>query len=283
MSNELFWQQSLDGVPYNNNEDDMPTFEDFSNENGITFWWATTLMRLLGYQDLKSFEPAINRATKACIALSIPHYDNIMSEKRIDDNGNSYQDFKLTRFACYLITVNADVKKPQVAAAQVYFIEQARRLELYLQNQDQLDRIIIRDEVKEGNKSLASVAKDAGVVSYGLFQDAGYLGMYNMRSGELAVRRRVDKSDLFEYMGRAELAANLFRITQTEERIKNFGIKGQQNLENTHNAVGKEVRKVVISNTGKAPEQLPIEAKITDGKKKLKEQYKLMTGKKPKK
>lgn len=229
------------------------TFEDFKNENGITFWWATTFMRFLGYQNLKSFQKAIDRATKTCITLGISHYENFMPQQRTDANGDIYQDIKLTRFACYLTAMNADNKKPEVAQAQLYFIEQTRRFEVYIQDQQEIERLTIRDELREGHKSLFAAAKKGGVENYANFQDAGYLGMYNMRAGQLAQKRNIDPKQLLEYMSRTELAANLFRITQTEERIKNFGINGQNNLEHTHRKVGAEVRQIVQQNTGKKP------------------------------
>ena len=250
-------------------------FEDFKNENGVSFWWASDFMKMLGYKDLKSFGRAIERATKACITLQIPHYENFISIQR-EINGESVQDFKLTRFACYLTAMNADVKKQEVAAAQVYFVEQTRKFELFIENPEQVERVLIRDEIKEGNKSLTSVAKRAGVTDYAKFANAGYLGLYNMMNVELAKKRKIDAKDLWEHMGRTELAANLFRITQTEERIKAHDIKGQRNLEQTHFDVGKEVRNIIQRNTGKSPEQLAVERKLPDVQRELKKGYKNM-------
>ena len=251
------------------------SFEDFKNENGITYWWASDLMMMLGYKDMKSFEKAIERATKACISLNIPHYDNIKAETRTINNQDTH-DFKLTRFACYLTVMNADPKKQEVAAAQVYFVEQTRKFELHLNNQNDLERIQIREELKEGNKSLSGTATKAGLTDYVKFHNAGFMGLYNMKNWDLAKKRKIDKKDLYEYMGRAELAANLFRITQTEEKIKNRNITGQVNLEQTHYVVGKEVREMMRKNTGKSPEQLPIEKKIPEVQKELKQGYKNM-------
>jgi DNA-damage-inducible protein D len=282
---ENIWQDSLSSLEEkseNNMEanltvpDNTPTFEDFKKENGIAFWWATDLMRMLGYESMTSFEKAIQRATKACMNLEIPHYANFMAEVRIDDKGNTFQDFKLTRFACYLTAMNADTKKKQVAEAQLYFVEQTRRMEMLIENHEEFERILSREEIKEGNKSLSSIAHHAGVEDYAKFQNAGYMGMYNMINVELARKRKIEAKELYEYMGRAELAANLFRITQTEERIKNFGIKGQANLEQTHFKVGQEVRKIVKENTGKNPENLPKENKIKEVQKELKKGYKKM-------
>ena len=253
-----------------------PTFEDFKNENGLTYWWATDLMKMLGYPHMKSFQKVLDRATKAFVSLNIPHYENILATQR-DIDGKETQDFKLTRFACYMVVMNGDPKKVEVARAQSYFAQQTRKFELYIQDNTQIDRLLIREELTEGNKSLASTAKQAGVQNFANFQNAGYVGMYNMKSWQLEKRRGVKKGKLMDNMGRTELAANLFRITQTEERIKNKNIKGQSNLEQTHFQVGKEVRKIVIENVGKLPENLPQEKQLPEVRKKLKQGYKQMT------
>lgn len=251
------------------------TFEDFKNENGMTYWWASDLMTMLGYKDMKSFQKVLDRATKAFVSLNIPHYENIISHQREID-GHSCQDFKLSRFACYIAVMNGDPKKVEVAQAQSYFAQQTRKFELYTQNNNEIDRMLIREELADGNKSLASVAKQSGVIDFAKFQNAGYVGMYNMESWKLENLRKVKKGTLMDHMGRTELAANLFRVTQTEERIKNKDIKGQRNLEQTHFDVGKEVRNIIIKNVGKTPERLPLEKKIGDVKKELKQGHKNM-------
>ena len=245
------------------------TFEDFKNENGITFWWASELMLMLGYSEIKSFRKVIDRATKAFISLGINHYDNIIPcGKNVNDELLS--DFKLSRFACYIVSMNADPKKEEVARVQAYFAEQTRKFEVYVQGSDDMERILFREEIKEGNKSLATAATAAKVEDFAKFNNAGYLGMYNMQNWQLANKRGIDKSKILETMGRTELAANLFRITQTEERIKSKNIKGQAALENTHYNVGREVRDIVVRNTGKAPERLEQEREIPNLKKELK-------------
>lgn len=251
------------------------SFEDFKQENGITYWWATDLMKMLGYPNMKSFQKVLDRATKAFVSLNIPHYENILAEQRTID-GNSFQDFKLTRFACYMSVMNGDPKKVEVAQAQSYFAQQTRKFELYIENNQQIDRLLIREELTEGNKSLNSTLKQAKVQDYARFTNAGYLGMYNMENWKLANKRNVKKEKLMDSMGRTELAANLFRVTQTEERIKSKGIKGQNNLEQTHYQVGKEVREIIQKNVGKNPENLSQEKQLPEVKKELKEGYKKM-------
>ena len=251
------------------------SFEDFKNQNGITYWWASEFMLMLGYSEMSSFKKVIDRATKAFISLNIEHLDNIIRVAR-DIDGRSQTDYKLTRFACYLIAMNGDPKKPEVAMIQAYFATQTRQFELYIEKQSDVDRLLIRDEIKEGNKSLNSAALSAGVKDYAKFTNAGYRGMYNMLNVQLARKRGVEKSKLFETMGRTELAANLFRITQTEERIKLKSIRGQEALEGTHFAVGREVRDIIIKNTGRKPEQLPQERQIPEVKKTLKSEFREM-------
>lgn len=251
------------------------SFEDFKQENGIAYWWATDLMKMLGYPNMKSFQKVLDRTTKAFVSLNIPHYDNIIATTR-STGEESFQDFKLTRFACYMSVMNGDPKKPEVAQAQAYFAQQTRKFELYVENHQGIDRLYIRDELTEGNKSLNSALKHAGVQDYAKFTNAGYLGMYNMPSWKLEQKRGVKKGKLMDFMGRTELAANLFRVTQTEERIKNKGIRGQHNLEQTHFQVGKEVRDMVVRNVGKSPENLPQEKQLPDVKKGLKAGYKAM-------
>ena len=259
----------------NSKEDKNLSFEDFKQENGITYWWASDLMKMLGYPNMKSFQKVLDRATKAFVSLNIPHYENIVAVQR-ENEGEFTQDFKLTRFACYMVVMNGDPKKTEVAQAQVYFAQQTRKFELYIENNQEIDRILIREELTEGNKSLNSVVKNAGIKDYARFTNAGYLGMYNMPSWKLEQKRGVKKGKLMDNMGRTELAANLFRVTQTEERIKNKGIKGQVNLEQTHYNVGKEVRDIIQKNVGKSPENLPQEKQLPEVKKNLKDGYKKM-------
>ena len=251
------------------------SFEDFKNENGIVYWWASELMTMLGYQNMKSFQKVLDRATKAFVSLNIPHYENIIAEIRTLD-GETYQDFKLTRFACYIVVMNGDPKKIEVAQAQAYFAQQTRKFELFFENNENIERLLIREELSDGNKSLASIAKHFGVEDYAKFQNAGYIGMYNMESWKLERKRGITKGKLMDSMGRTELAANLFRVTQTEERIKSKKIKGQVALEQTHYQVGKEVRNIVISNVGKEPENLAQEKQLPSIKKELKKGYKKM-------
>ncbi len=249
------------------------SFEDFSHDNGFTYWWATDLCNMLNYANLKSFEKVIERGRRAIEGAGIDPYINIVLENRNVD-GKSIRDFKLSRFACYIIIMNASSSKSEVASAQTYFAQKARELELIHQGKDQIDRIVIRDELSEGQKSLNSVAKGAELFNYAYFQQAGFRGLYNMFNTKLADIRGVKKEKLYDTMGRTELAANLFRITQTEERIKNQNIQGQTNLEDAHFEVGREVRNIVIKNVGIEPENLPQEKRLQEVKKEIKKTQK---------
>lgn len=246
-------------------------FEDFKQENGLTFWWASHLMKMLSYNTMNSFEKVIERATKAIISLNIKHYENIIPF----ENPETHQhDFKLSRFACYIIVMNADSKRKEVAAAQAYFALMTQKFEELIQNTESIDRLVIRDEIKEGNKSLSSVAKQAGLTNYAHFANKGYLGLYNMYNWQLAKKRNIDKNKLLEHMGRTELSANLFRITMTEEKIKKEKITGQIDLENAHYNVGKEVRNLVKKNVGVNPENLAQQKRLLEVKKEIKQNVK---------
>lgn len=243
------------------------SFEDFKNQNGMTFWWASEVCLMLGYRDLKSFEPVLRRTERALLSLGADIHDNIHKHAR----GGAPADYKMTRFACYLAAMNGDPSKPEVAAMQAYFAVQARAFESLRDGREQVERPMTRDEICDGNKSLSAVAKDAGVQDYARFHNAGYIGMYNMMKVTLADRRKVDAKRLFDTMGRTELAANLFRITQTEERIKSRGVKGQSALEETHRAVGAEVRGMVERNTGVPPERLPQDVSLPTVRRAIKD------------
>jgi len=240
------------------------TIEEIRHENGNIYWLASELMQFLGYgDDMKSFSKAIRRATKTLNALNVDIFSHISktvlgSEKGVPD------DYMLTRFGAYLVTMNADPRKPQVAQAQAYFVAMTRQFEMWLEQPDDFARVAIREEIKGEHTTLFGVAKSAGVEDYAKFQNAGYLGMYNMINVQLAKRRGLDKNKLIDHMGKVEMAANLFRITMTEERIKSQNIRGQENLETAHQIVGQGVRKMVQEQTGKNPEDLPVERRLPD-------------------
>jgi DNA-damage-inducible protein D len=181
-------------------------------------------------------------------------------------------DLHLTRYACYLIIQNADPAKEVVAQGQSYFAVQTRKQEILEQEFDQLKseeekRIYLRKEMAEHNKHLADAAKDAGVIQpweYAVFQNHGYMGLYDgMGAKEIHAKKSLKKSqNILDHMGSTELAANLFRATQTEEKLKREKIKGKNNANKTHYEVGKKVRQTIKELGGTMPEDLPTEASI---------------------
>lgn len=243
-------------------------FEDFAHANGDTFWYAREFAAMLGYQSWATFRKGpLEKAYVACLTLQLPLGENF----RECSTEDGQPDFKLTRFACYLVSMNGDSRKPPVAQAQAYFAGLAIVFREYLEGREEVERVLTRGEITERGVALASTAKSHGVVDYALFQNAGYLGMYNMHLGVLRTRKGVpgNRSPL-DFMGSTELAANLFRITQTDEKIRNEAIRGQAALEQTHRFVGKAVRKTMLDIGGTAPEHLPPAPDIKQVHKELK-------------
>ncbi|MCJ8209423.1 hypothetical protein MUY27_06860 [Mucilaginibacter sp. RS28] len=256
------------------------SFEDFSHQNGITYWWASDFMKMMGYPTLQAFTKPINRAMTACLSINIDCHDNFIKAERIVD-GNHITDYKLTRFACYMIAMNGDTKKPEVAAAQVYFAKQAEQINLMLSGANDVERLLTREEIKDGNKSLTSTAKASGVVNYAFFMDAGYRGLYNTGIKKLTAKKGIKPTEnLYDYMGKTELSANLFRIALTEEKLKQLNIFNENHAIQVHNKVGSDIRKMVKENTGLNPEDLPVERRLGDVTKELKRANKQLNNKK---
>lgn len=248
------------------------TFEDYGHENGMKYWWASEFSEMLGYASFSSFMKPITKAMHACMAANIQYFDDFNRERRII-NDVYVDDFKLSRFACYMVAMNSDVKKPQVAKAQVYFADQIEKINVLLEGSNDIERLQTREEIKLGNISLNSAAQQSGVSKdkFGLFHDAGYRGLYNNGIKSVKMKKGIPESaDHFDFMGRTELAANLFRITLTEERLKKNNTYGEQAAMDVHKNVGRQVRQMVIENTGIAPENLKTDRRLSDVKKELK-------------
>jgi DNA-damage-inducible protein D len=256
-------------------QDGRPSFEDFGESNGFRSWSARKLMECLEYENYPAFKKAVNKAMAACGTLNIPIDENFVKSS-ITIDGKEVEDYRLSRFACYLTAMNGDVKKPQVAMAQAYFAAIADSFRQYLEHADNIERLAIRDEVTDREKSLSGVAKSCGVTMYPYFQNAGYRGMYNMNLTDLKNYKRIPdaKRSLLDFMGKDELAANLFRITQTELKLRNEGIKTQGKCENAAYLVGKDVRETMQRISGTTPEDLPLAGDIKHVSKNLKGAHK---------
>lgn len=251
-------------------DDSRANFESYCKKNGITFWYGRDFMKMLGYESFDSFKKAVQKAMTACNALSVNIEETIIPIKREID-GVEVQDYKLSRYGCYLTVMNGDTKKPLVARAQGYFAAIAECIEQHKGHVEGIERVLVREEMKGHEKTLSGVAHSHGVTNYGFFQNAGYRGMYNMDIRQIRTLKGVpaDRSPL-DFMGTQELAANLFRITQTEAKIVNQNVRGQSNLERTAQEVGKKVRATMQELSGSRPEALPAAQDLNEVKKNLK-------------
>ena len=238
------------------------------DENGVEYWEARELMPILGYSKWQNAEEVIARAAKACINSGQDvdnHFTDISKMVKIGlDLVRKVRDWKLDRYACYLIAQNGDSKKQEIALAQTYFAIQTRRQEIFEQMSEADKRLFIRGEVTEENKKLFSTAKRAGVTRFGSFNDAGYRGLYGIPLRDIEDKKRIKKGELLDRAGKTELAANLFRITQTDEKIKNDNIKGDGQASSAHFMVGGKVRQTIKDIGGITPENLESERHIKE-------------------
>lgn len=239
------------------------------NEYGNEFWYARELQSALEYAQWRRFSDVIKRAKVACENSGNNISDHFANVGKMVNVGSGAErevdDYELSRYACYLIVQNGDSRKKVVALGQTYFAVKTRQQEL-IDNYDTLDedqkRLAIRNEMKEHNKLLVAAAKDAGVESsldYAIFQNHGYMGLYNgMKAKDIQDHKGLKSSqNILDYMGHEELAANLFRATQTEAKLRRDNIQGKENANKTHYAVGKEVRDTIGRLGGTMPEDLP--------------------------
>lgn len=240
-----------------------PSFEDLGHDGNFRFWYARDFAALLGYRFYRAFQKrGIDRAIAACRALNVDIEENFVEEDREVD-GKTVRDVRLSRFACYLTAMNGNAERPHVAAAQAYFARLTAAVQRYAQSFDDIERLAIRREVGIQEKSLARAASTAGVTQFGLFRDSQYRGLYNMPLWRLKQMRALPENRTpLDFMGRQELAANLFASTQTEARLRNEDAHGQQECEVVAQQVGSDVRATMIRISGTPPEHLPIERDI---------------------
>lgn len=244
-------------------------FEEIKHidENGIEFWYARDLMGILEYSKWGNFVKVINKAKLSLENTDIPtsdHFADVGKMVQIGSNSErQVDDIKLTRYACYLIVQNADPRKKSVALGQQYFAIQTRKQELSEKNIKELSeddkRLLARESITKENKNLFSSAKNVGVENFGKFNNAGYQGLYDGETAEdIKKRKNLNKKEqILDHMGSTELAANLFRITQTDEVLKRGEVKGESEATQTHFNVGVKVRETMIEISRTKPEELP--------------------------
>ena len=246
------------------------TFERIKrvNASGAEFWSARELARVLVYTDFRNFISVINKAREACDNSGHKVCDHFVDITEMVGIGSGawrpIEDWALSRYACYLVIQNADPGKPLVALGQTYFAVQTRRQERADEEvlKEGKTRLLLRAEIKKHIKNLAGVAKQAGViqpVDYAIFMDHGYRGLYGgLGTRDIRERKRLkDKEHELDHMGSTELAANLFRATQTEEKLRRENVRNKDHANRIHNEVGRKVRKTIQELGGAMPENLP--------------------------
>jgi DNA-damage-inducible protein D len=262
----------IEVTPFDFDENGDVRFEILAKTNGTRYWSARDLMKVLGYEDWAAFKKVINKAVSACALLNIQVFDMFIQAER-EINGRTVEDFNLSRSACCMVALNADSKKRNVAAAQMYFVALVEVLVGYaIEHAESMDRLAIREEISEREILLSKTAATAGVDKFGLFRSAGYRGMYDMPYQELRELRGVGSTNrsVLDFMGKDELAGNLFRLTLTEGRLRKEGTSSQSAAEHVAEQVGRTVRRTMIEQTGIAPEQLPTAQDIRVVRKGLK-------------
>ena len=238
------------------------------DENGIEYWSSRDLWKVLEYTEHRHFLPVIEKAKVACTNSGQEihnHFEDILEMVAIGSGAEREMDaVKLTRYACYLTVQNADPSKTIVAQAQTYFAIQTRIAEVQQMEEynrlstEEEKRLFLREEMAKHNSQLADAAKDAGVIEpydYAIFQNYGYQGLYGgLGAKEIHARKGLKKSQkILDHMGSTELAANLFRATQTEEKLRRENIKGKMKANKTHYDVGKKVRQTIKELGGTMP------------------------------
>lgn len=238
--------------------------------NQVEYWMGRDIQPLLGYARWENFVHVVAKAKMSCESIggkTDNHFREITKMVRLGSGAEGErQDYFLSRYACYLIAMNGDPGKPEIATAQGYFALQTRRQELQdLQDQltDEEKRLLLRERVRTQNRYLHGAAKQAGVVNFGFFYDKGYRGLYSIGLSDLKHRKGIEPGEEFlDCAGREELAANEFRITQTESYLRREQINGQRLAEEAHYSIGKEVRSTIAKIGGTMPEDLPREQNI---------------------
>lgn len=236
-------------------------------QGGAEYWLARELQSVLAYAKWENFESVIQKARMAAEASGVDPNDHLLETGKVMTAGKGAQlerkDYFLSRYGCYLIAMNGDPAKTEIATAQTYFAVQTRRQEISDEQALLEKRVEVRNRVTEAVKKVNSAAKTAGVQNYGLFHDAGYRGLYTMGLGHIKKRKGLKpKEDLFDRAGHTELAANDFRLTQAAEKIRRESIQGERDAMEAHRNVGEEVRQAIRKIGGTMPEDLPPEPSL---------------------
>ena len=245
------------------------TFEEIKHidDFGVEFWYARELMKVLQYTKWQNFEKIIEKAKETCKNSGInviEHFTDVSKlSKRANNADVMIKDYKLTRYACYIIAQNGDSRKKVIALAQTYFAVQTRKQEItekeYSMLTEDEKRFYQRNLTRKGNYSLNQTAKNAGVKNFDKFHNAGYKGLYNGETADdIANRKGLRyREDILDNMGSDELIANLFRISQTEQKLRKDNIQTEKEANQTHYTIGKNIREVIAKNGGTMPEDLP--------------------------
>jgi DNA-damage-inducible protein D len=239
---------------------------------GDEFWYARELALVLEYVQWRNFSKVLERAKLACINSGYAISDHFADLSKMVEAGvalKAVMDLKLTRYACYLIVQNGDPRKEVIALGQTYFAIQTRRQEVadyFNQLDEDNKRLVIRGDIKQWNQMLAETAHQAGVISnaeYASFQNAGYMGLYGgMKVEDIHKKKGLKASDrILDFMSSTELIANLFRISQTEEKLKKDKTATADAANDIHFIVGREVRGTIERVKGTMPEDLPTPTK----------------------
>lgn len=245
------------------------------NEYGAEFWSARELSKILDYSEYRHFSPVIERAKESCKNAgqsTNDHFEDVLDMIELGKTASrKIKDIALSRYACYLIMQNADPSKEIVALGQTYFAIQTRKQEVYDQMVEDQKRVFLRDEITTHNKHLAITAAKAGVKNYGTFTNYGYMGLYGgLDSQKIHDRKKLKQTQkILDHMGSEELAANLFRATQTDAKISREKIQGEAKANQTHFNVGRKIRQTIKELGGTMPEKLPVTEGITVTKKRV--------------